>query len=203
MGEGRTSSAGLKQPSPDRAGLAHKTHVWKFPKVHAQIFAILISQFLFSRFCRGSRKSRKFGPRENFPLYGTCMVVVCASLPCSEPASGLLDSRCSSGLQLLLNACPPHHHGGKVRHHMMSHDITWHHAMPHIMMSLDTTHATCHMTPHNVTRHHMTPHNVTWHHMATFSWWLSPLYNTLPFYFQKLGFKGKVYATEPTMHFGR
>ena len=34
MGEGRTSSAGLKQPSPDRAGLAHKTHVWKFPKVH-------------------------------------------------------------------------------------------------------------------------------------------------------------------------
>ena len=27
-------------------------------------------QFLFSRFGRESRKSRKFGPRENFPLYG-------------------------------------------------------------------------------------------------------------------------------------
>ena len=29
------------------------------------------SRFLFSRFGRGSRKSRKFGPRDNFPLYGT------------------------------------------------------------------------------------------------------------------------------------
>ena len=29
-----------------------------------------ISRFLFSRFGHGSRKSRKFGPRKNFPLYG-------------------------------------------------------------------------------------------------------------------------------------
>ena len=36
-----------------------KFHVFKF------------SRFLFSRIVRGSRKSRKFGPRENFPLYGT------------------------------------------------------------------------------------------------------------------------------------
>ena len=28
------------------------------------------SRFLFSRFGRGSQKSRKFGPCENFPLYG-------------------------------------------------------------------------------------------------------------------------------------
>ena len=28
------------------------------------------SRFLFSHFGRGSRKSRKFGPHENFPLYG-------------------------------------------------------------------------------------------------------------------------------------
>ena len=37
--------------------------VSKFSRFH-------ISRFLFSCFGRGSRKSRKFGPRENFPLYG-------------------------------------------------------------------------------------------------------------------------------------
>ena len=36
-----------------------KVHVFKF------------SRFVFSRFGRGSQKLRKFGPRENFPLYGT------------------------------------------------------------------------------------------------------------------------------------
>ena len=41
------------------------------PNLHAkvQIFTVIL-WFLFSRFGRGSRKSRKFGPRENFPLYG-------------------------------------------------------------------------------------------------------------------------------------
>ena len=33
-----------------------------------QLFKFL--RFLFLRFGRGSQKSRKFGPRENFPLYG-------------------------------------------------------------------------------------------------------------------------------------
>ena len=42
------------------------------PNVHAKerVFKF-ISQFLFSCFGRGLQKSRKFGPRENFPLYGT------------------------------------------------------------------------------------------------------------------------------------
>ena len=43
-----------------------------FKKVHAkirEIFAVLILWFLFLCFGRGSRKSRKFGPHENFPLY--------------------------------------------------------------------------------------------------------------------------------------
>ena len=42
----------------------------KFTCSNFRGFVFLFSRFLFSRFGRGSRKSRKFGPRENFPLYG-------------------------------------------------------------------------------------------------------------------------------------
>ena len=40
------------------------------PIFHAKVHVLKFSRFLFSRFDRGSRKSRKFGPRKNFPLYG-------------------------------------------------------------------------------------------------------------------------------------
>ena len=131
-----------------------------------------------------------------------CMVavfIVCAFLPCLEPSGRLLNSGRSSGLQLLLNAGPSHHHWGRVGNHMTAHDITWHHESHDI---------TWHYM--RVTWHHMTLHEshditwVTWHYtshmtprVANFFW-----YNNI-FCFQKLGFSGKVYATEPTMHFGR
>ena len=48
--------------------------MFKFLRFH-------ISRFLFSRYGRGSRNSRKFGPRENFPLYGTFQDSVLVPLP--------------------------------------------------------------------------------------------------------------------------
>ena len=59
--------------SSDRPRLAHKTHAWKF--LHVQKFTqkfAKFSRFLFLRFGCGSRRSRKFGARENIPLYSTC-----------------------------------------------------------------------------------------------------------------------------------
>ena len=82
-------------------------------------------------------------------VHVVCMVavfIVCAFLPCLEPAGRLLNSGRSSGLQLLLNAGPPHHHWGRVRNHMTPHDITWHHM----------SHMTLHES-HDITW-------VTWHH---------------------------------------
>ena len=46
------------------------------PIFHAKVHALKFSRFLFSCFDRGSRKSRNFGPRENFPLYGICGEVI-------------------------------------------------------------------------------------------------------------------------------
>ena len=65
-------------PSSDRPRLAHKTYVWKFLRVEkfTQKFT-KFSRFLFSRFGRGLRKLRKFGPCENFPLYGSYTVNNC------------------------------------------------------------------------------------------------------------------------------
>ena len=81
MGEGKTSSAGLKQPPSGRAGLVHKNErvkIFTSSIVHANVYVlnfhhsyytVRISRFLFSRFCPESRKWRKCGPRKNFPLY--------------------------------------------------------------------------------------------------------------------------------------
>ena len=48
-----------------------------------------ILRFLFLRFGRGSGKSRKFGPRENFPLYGM-LKLTCFLLGFYEALLGLL-----------------------------------------------------------------------------------------------------------------
>ena len=55
---------------------SHKMHVWKFPWVQKFTQNFTCSNFhgsylwsLFSHFGYVSRKSRKFGPRKNFPLY--------------------------------------------------------------------------------------------------------------------------------------
>ena len=103
-----------------------------------------------------------------------CMVavfIVCAFLPCLEPAGRLLNSGRSSGLQLLLNAGPSHHHWGRVGNHMTAHDITWHHMTSHDTTSHMTSHDTT-WESHDITWHymsHMTSHDttwVTWHHMS-------------------------------------
>ena len=51
------------------------------PIFHATVQVLKLSRFLFSRFDRGSRK---FGPRENFPLYGTFHVRVKVNISLSN-----------------------------------------------------------------------------------------------------------------------
>ena len=51
VGEGKMSSAGLKQPSSDQARLVHKTNVWKIPQVEKFMQKFTCSNFHCSYFC--------------------------------------------------------------------------------------------------------------------------------------------------------
>ena len=66
------------------------------------------SRFLFSRFGGGSQKSRKFGPRENFPLYGITYDFTCiqsARAVKSAKKSGRAKTRPARPLATAMQTC--------------------------------------------------------------------------------------------------